>query len=219
MSLTCSCPQKSCEDENDLLLSLVELPIILLLFVNQFPVSSEPLLYFPASSVPSCSSDKTLASLHHHCGGDVSLDQQPAGHITLTFPGLSTDANITPEPMHHRSDRTPAVSVCTWTIGVPPGRAVLLKFVRLDVGSSVTVRCVLNEDNREVLESGGSALLAHCDGDKATFTWTGAGRSSNGMQLSYSGEKPLPNELVSCIGSGRPTFLHPDHKSLILLWK
>ncbi|XP_068444891.1 mucin-5AC isoform X2 [Clinocottus analis] len=131
--------------------------------------------------------DKTLASLHHHhhhCGGDVSLDNQPAGHVNLPLPGLFTDTNNTPNPMNHRPDTTPTVSVCTWTISVPPGRAVLLKFVRSDVGSSVKVWCVLNEGNR-VLESGGEAVLSHCDGDKASFTWTGAGRSSNEIQLSY----------------------------------
>ncbi|XP_031719032.1 mucin-5AC isoform X1 [Anarrhichthys ocellatus] len=126
--------------------------------------------------------DKTLALLHHHCGGDVSLDKQPAGHINLTLPGLFTDTSNT--PMNHQSDRTPTVSVCTWTIGVPLGPTVLLKLVWLDSGSSVVVRCVLNEAD-QVLESGGTALLSHCDGNKATFTWTGAGRSSNEMQLSY----------------------------------
>ncbi|XP_075947671.1 uncharacterized protein LOC142949740 [Anarhichas minor] len=126
--------------------------------------------------------DKTLALLHHHCGGDVSLDKQPAGHINLTLPGLFTDTSNT--PMNHQSDRTPTVPVCTWTIGVPLGPTVLLKLVWLDSGSRVVVRCVLNEAD-QVLESGGTALLSHCDGNKATFTWTGAGRSSNEMQLSY----------------------------------
>ncbi|KAM6942367.1 uncharacterized protein PEZ65_004245 [Lycodopsis pacificus] len=127
--------------------------------------------------------DKTLALLHHHCG-DVSLDKQPAGHINLTLPGLFTDTSNTLNPMNHQSDRTPTVSVCTWTLGVPLGPAVLLKLVWLDSGSSVVVRCVLNEAD-QVLQSGGTALLSRCDGNKATLTWTGAGRSSNEMQLSY----------------------------------
>ncbi|XP_068593552.1 serine-rich adhesin for platelets isoform X2 [Cebidichthys violaceus] len=142
------------------------------------------LLLFIITTASSPSSDKSLALLHHHCGGDVSLDKQPAGLINLTLPGLFTDTSNTLDPMNHQSDRTPTVSVCTWTIGVPLGPPVLLKVVRLDGGSSVVVRCVLNEGDR-VLESGGTALLSHCDGNKATFTWTGAGRPSNEIQLSY----------------------------------
>ncbi|XP_054459568.1 mucin-2 [Anoplopoma fimbria] len=128
--------------------------------------------------------DITVALLQPHCGGDVSLDKQPAGHINLTLPGLSSDTTNTPDPVNHQSDRTPNISVCTWTLAVPAGRTVLLKSVWLDGGSSVVVRCVLNEEDK-VLESGATALLSHCDENKATFTWTGEGLSSNVIQLSY----------------------------------
>nr|XP_046227253.1 mucin-5AC [Scatophagus argus] len=127
--------------------------------------------------------DKTLALSHHHCGGNVSLDQKPAGHINLTLPVLSTDTNRL-NVSSHRPDETKPVSVCTWMIDIPLRRLVLLKLVLLESGSNVSVRCVWNEEDR-VLESGGTALLSGCDGNKATLSWTGAGRSSNAVQLSY----------------------------------
>ncbi|TDH15734.1 hypothetical protein EPR50_G00012980 [Perca flavescens] len=128
--------------------------------------------------------DKTLALSPNHCGGNVSLDQKPAGLINLTLPGLFTDTNNRPNPLNHQSDKTISVSTCTWTIGIPLGQTVLLKSVWLESGLSVSVRCVLNEED-QVLESGGTALLSGCDGNKATFSWTGPGRSSNEIQLFY----------------------------------
>ncbi|KAK1886470.1 Interphotoreceptor matrix proteoglycan 2 [Dissostichus eleginoides] len=95
--------------------------------------------------------DKTLASLHQHCGGNVRVDKEPAGQINLTLPGLITDTN--------QSEKTLPPSNCTWTIDVPL------------------------ED--KVLKSGETALLSLCDGNKASFTWTGAGNSSNAFQLFY----------------------------------
>ncbi|XP_018555288.1 mucin-5AC isoform X1 [Lates calcarifer] len=128
--------------------------------------------------------DKTLALSHHHCGGNVSLDQEdPAGHINLTLPGLFTDANRL-NPMSHQSDKN--LSRCTWMIDVPLGRTVLLKVVWLESGSSVSVLCVWKEeDHNQVLESGGTALLSGCDRNKATLTWSGPGHSSDEVQLSY----------------------------------
>ncbi|KAK5899263.1 hypothetical protein CesoFtcFv8_008759 [Champsocephalus esox] len=117
--------------------------------------------------------DKTLASLHPHCGGNVRVDKEPAGHINLTLPGLITDTNQSEPP-----------SNCTWTIDVPLGVTVLLKLVWLESGSSISVQCVLNEEDK-VLKSGETALLSLCDGNKASFTWTGAGHSSNAFQLFY----------------------------------
>ncbi|XP_071361097.1 uncharacterized protein [Trachinotus anak] len=118
--------------------------------------------------------DKTLALSHHHCGGNVSLDQEPVGHVSFTLPGLFTDTN--------KSDETP--SFCTWTIDIPLGRTVLLKVVWLESGSNISVRCVWKKED-QVLESEGTVLLSGCDGNKATLTWTGAGHSSNAIQLSY----------------------------------
>lgn len=120
--------------------------------------------------------DKTLASLHQHCGGNVRVDKEPAGHINLTLPGLITDTN--------QSEKTLPPSNCTWTIDVPLGVTVLLKLVWLESGSSISVRCVLNEEDK-VLKSGETALLSLCNGNKASFTWTGAGHSSNAFQLFY----------------------------------
>ncbi|KAK5926362.1 hypothetical protein CgunFtcFv8_021943 [Champsocephalus gunnari] len=117
--------------------------------------------------------DKTLASLHPHCGGNVRVDKEPAGHINLTLPGLITDTNQSEPP-----------SNCTWTIDVPLGVTVLLKLVWLESGSNISVQCVLNEEDK-VLKSGETALLSLCDGNKASFTWTGAGHSSNAFQLFY----------------------------------
>ncbi|XP_040891094.1 flocculation protein FLO11 [Toxotes jaculatrix] len=126
--------------------------------------------------------DKTLALLHH-CNGNVSLDQEPVGHIRLTLSGLLTDTNRL-NSMNHQPDKT--LSLCTWTIDIPPGRTVLLKAAWLESGSSISVRCVGNEGDHDwVLESGGTALLSGCDRNKATLTWTGAGHSSNAIQMSY----------------------------------
>lgn len=125
------------------------------------------------------STGKTLASSRHRCGGNVSLDQEPAGHINLTLPRLFTDTD----------GLNGTVSVCTWVIGLPAGRTVLLKLVRLENGSSASVRCFGNEAGR-VLESEETALLSSCDGDKAALSWTGAGRPPDSIQLVYYGMKP-----------------------------
>ncbi|KAA8595249.1 hypothetical protein FQN60_012384, partial [Etheostoma spectabile] len=60
----------------------------------------------------------------------------------------------------------------------------IITTVWLESGWRVSVRCVLNEED-QVLDSGGTALLSGCDGNKATFNWTGPGRSSNEIQLFY----------------------------------
>uniref|UniRef100_A0AAZ1XWB9 EGF-like domain-containing protein n=1 Tax=Oreochromis aureus TaxID=47969 RepID=A0AAZ1XWB9_OREAU len=127
--------------------------------------------------------DKALASLYHHCGGNVSLDQKPAGHINLTLPGLFTNSSSL-DPMILQSDKTSQVLVCTWVIDIPLGGQVLLKLVWLENGSSISVRCVWKEEDR-ALASGGKALLSGCDKNKAALTWTGAGRSLNAVQLAY----------------------------------
>lgn len=102
--------------------------------------------------------------------------------MNLTLPGLTlTD----PE----NAEETPPVSVCTWLIGIPLGRKVLLTPLWLESGSNVSVRCVWNEEHR-FLESGGTVVLSHCDENKATLSWRGAGQSSHSIQLSY-GMKPL----------------------------
>lgn len=91
-------------------------------------------------------------------------------------------------------------------IGVPLGRTALLKLVWLDRGSSISVRCVWNEED-QVLERGGAALLSGCDGNKATLTWTGAGHSSNAIQLSYRGEKLLPIIQFSLLSQCGPLLI------------
>lgn len=127
--------------------------------------------------------DKTLALSHLYCGGNVSLEQEPAGHINLTLP---RNFNVTNRlnPMNHQSGKT--LSLCTWIIDFPLGRTVLLKLEQLVGDSSVSVRCVWNgEDHVKVLEDGGTALLSGCGTNKTTLRWAGAGHSSNTIQLSY----------------------------------
>lgn len=143
--------------------------------------------------------DKTLALSHHRCGEDVSLDPKPAGHINLTLPGLFTDTQRL-----NRSEETPLVSICTWTIDVPLGWTVHLKLVWQDGGSNVSVRCVWSEDG-QILEKGGAALLSGCDRNKATLTWTVVGQSSNAIQLSYRVQEDKRNS------SEDHTSPHSDH--------
>lgn len=174
---------------------------------------SERFPLLPASCF--LSADKTLALSRHHCGGNVSLDQEPAGHINLTLPGLFTDTNRL-NSTNHQSNETLPVSVCTWMIGIPLGRTVLLKLVWLESGSRISVRCFWNEEDH-ILEMEGTALLSRCNRNKATLSWTGAGHSSNSIQLSYYGMNPLLNLSSLVIELVWPTclHLHPDHKSLI----
>lgn len=127
--------------------------------------------------------DKTLALPHHQCGGNVTLDQEPAGNINLTLPGLFTETNSL-DPMNHQTDQTLPVSICTWLFDIPLGRMVHLKLLWLESGSSISVRCVWNEED-QVLESGGTALLSGCDRNKAILTWTGTRHYSNAIKLSY----------------------------------
>lgn len=132
--------------------------------------------------------DTTLASLRRHCGGHASLDQEPAGHVNLTLSGPFANTATPLNSTTDQSNETLPVSVCTWTISIPADRTVLLKLLWLESGSSITVRCLRNEEDR-VLEIGGTALLSSCFGNKATLSWTGEGRSSNPIQLSYYGTK------------------------------
>lgn len=131
-------------------------------------------------------SDKTLALSNHHCGGNISLDQKPAGHINLTLPGLYTDTNN-----NHTDNQTDKnLPLCTWLIDVPVGTAVNLTLVQLEGGSSISVSCLWTEkDHDQVLKIRGTALLSGCDRDKATLSWTGSGHFS--VQLSYYGERPF----------------------------
>ncbi|XP_008290665.1 flocculation protein FLO11 isoform X2 [Stegastes partitus] len=143
--------------------------------------------------------DKILASSHLHCGGNVILDQEPAGRISLTSPGRFTDTS-TLDSVKQESEEPFQASVCTWMIDIPLGRTVLLKLER---GSNISVRCVWNEQTR-VLESGGTTLLSGCDRNKAALTWTRAGNSTNGVQLAYYVQEDGRNSSED--GSTR----HPD---------
>lgn len=141
----------------------------------------------PASFFSFLSPDKTLALLDHHCGGNISLDQKPAGHINLTLPGLYTDTDRL-NHTNNQSDKN--LSLCTWLIDISVGRTVRLKLVQLKGGSSISVHCGrTEEDHDQVLENGQTALLTGCDRNKATLTWTGTGHYS--IQLAYYGEKPF----------------------------
>ncbi|XP_071379447.1 uncharacterized protein [Centroberyx affinis] len=126
---------------------------------------------------------KVLALLHHQCGGTVHLDQEPSGHISLTLPGQLTDTDRL-SPINHQPDKSPLVTVCTWTIDIPLGQTVRLELAWLESGSSISVRCVWDQEE-QVLETRGAALFSGCDRNKAALTWRGAGHSSNTIQLSY----------------------------------
>ncbi|XP_040041995.2 uncharacterized protein vap [Gasterosteus aculeatus] len=147
--------------------------------------------------------DKTLALPDHRCGGHVALDKQPAGLIHLSSPGPSAAVHHTHQPAHHQSAAVPA---CSWTLGLPPGRRVLLKLVWLDRGSG-TVSCAGGEGNR-VLESGGAVLLSGCDGHRAAFTWTGSVRPSSGVQLSYNVQEDERNSSEDHAGPRSDRDLH-----------
>lgn len=129
--------------------------------------------------------DKALALSQHLCGEDVSLDQEPSGHINLTLSGLFIDSTDRPHTITHHSDEATPASVCTWTLNIPLGRTVLLKLVWLENSSSISIHCVWNEKELILESGGGTALLSGCDGSKATLYWTGEGWPSNVIELSY----------------------------------
>lgn len=137
------------------------------------------------------STDKALALSDHRCGGNVSLDREPAGHISLTLPGL------------HAIDQPDVnLSVCTWFIDLPVGRTVVFKLAEPGGGSNLWLHCAGAGHRRaRVLEEGLESLLSGCDTNKATLTWASAGRSS--LQLLYYGELP------------RVCVAHSDHKNVI----
>lgn len=137
--------------------------------------------------------DKTLALLHHVCFGDVNLDHEPAGQINLTLPGLFTDSTDRPDTVTHRSHETTSVTLCTWTLSLPLNRMVLLRILRLENNSSISIHCVSHEEDLAVESSGGTALLSGCDNNKATLSLTAPRLSSNAVQLAYYGEKQLPD--------------------------
>ena len=127
--------------------------------------------------------------MHHRCGGNVSLHQEPAGHIHLTLPGLVNGTGRL-NSSDRLSNDTRAGHVCTWVIALPPGRTVRLKSDWLGSDANVSVRCLwIEEDGVRVSE--GTALLSRCDDNKAVLSWRGAGSTSNSIQLFYDGMKPL----------------------------
>ncbi|MED6232257.1 hypothetical protein ATANTOWER_025817 [Ataeniobius toweri] len=126
--------------------------------------------------------DKTLALLHQHCGGNVPLDQEPAGLINLSLPGLFNHTRGL-NPMSLQSRESLPLSNCTWVLGIPLGRTVLLKLKWMENDSRISLRCV-KED--QILHSHReTALLSDCDKNKAVLSWTGPGISSNSIQLAY----------------------------------
>ncbi|KAK2817307.1 hypothetical protein Q5P01_025498 [Channa striata] len=129
--------------------------------------------------------DKTLALWQNRCGGNVSLDQKPAGHIKQ-----QSDKNL---------------SLCTWSIDIPLGGKVWLKLKDFEGASNISVRCFwTGEDQDLVLENGKTTLLSGCARDKATLTWTGAQHSSGTIRLSYYVQEDERNSSVD-----RATH-HPD---------
>lgn len=137
--------------------------------------------------------DKTWASPHHHCGGTIRLDQEPAGRINLTLPGLFTDTDGL-QPLKRDPDGTLKRSVCTWIVDIPAGKTVLLKPEWSGSDWRISVQCILEEKNR-VLESGRTAVLSGCDRNKAAFTWTREGHSTSVVQLAYYVQEDERNSL------------------------
>eukprot|EP00066_Takifugu_rubripes_P021848 XP_011611114.1 PREDICTED: uncharacterized protein LOC105417679 [Takifugu rubripes] len=127
--------------------------------------------------------DKILSLSQHRCGGNISLDQGPAGTINLTLPGRLNDANVTNNTGSQTDEPVP-VSVCTWIIDVPLGWTVHLALSESERGSTVWVRCVWNQKDH-ILETKGKVALSHCDGNKGTLLWGAAGQSPNSIRLSY----------------------------------
>lgn len=132
--------------------------------------------------------DKLWALSQHGCGGNISLDQGPAGTINLTLPGRFNDTSIV-NNASSQADETLPDSLCSWIIDIPLGRTVRFTLLRLDRGSAVRVRCVWDEEDH-VLVSRGTAELSHCHHNKAALSWRDDGGSSNSIQLSYYGRKP-----------------------------
>ncbi|XP_061769913.1 uncharacterized protein si:ch211-14k19.8 isoform X4 [Nerophis ophidion] len=129
--------------------------------------------------------DTRSASGQHQCGGNITLDQRPEGHVKFTKPELSLNVSLT-----QQTDRTPKTAVCRVTLDVPPGRTLLLKPVWTEVGASVWLRCLWREDAR-VLASNKTVQLSNCD--HANLTWTGSGRSLEALQLFYYVQEEQPN--------------------------
>ncbi|KAM9769695.1 uncharacterized protein ACNS7B_005049 isoform 1-T1 [Menidia menidia] len=129
------------------------------------------------------SADKTSALSDHHCGGNVSLDQDLSGHINLTIPGHFATTSR-PDPMIQLSGKALNISLCTWVLDIPLGRTVLLYVVELESGSNISVQCDLAK-GPQALQSKGTALLSGCDRNKAALSWTGTGRFPNEVQLAY----------------------------------
>ncbi|CAB1459622.1 unnamed protein product [Pleuronectes platessa] len=123
--------------------------------------------------------DKTLAQSPQRCGGDVSLDQGPVGRLSLTVPGLIS--------VTQGLNSMNQLSLCTWTIHIPPGTR------RLRIGS---------------WRAQGRLCSLGCDGNQAALTWTGAGTSSNVIQLSYYVQEDERNS------SEDHTSPHPDRDLL-----
>ncbi|RVE75972.1 hypothetical protein OJAV_G00004140 [Oryzias javanicus] len=117
--------------------------------------------------------EKTLASLNQRCGGNVSLDQEPVGWVTLTSSRLFTDTS-TPDSVSES-----ALSLCTWVMKIPLGKRIFLK---VESGSQLSLRCAWNEGEQR-LQNREEVLLSGCDGDKAILR--GSGFSSNIVSLVY----------------------------------
>ncbi|KAF3687904.1 Interphotoreceptor matrix proteoglycan 2 Sialoprotein associated with cones and rods proteoglycan [Channa argus] len=127
--------------------------------------------------------DKTWALWHHRCGGNVSLDPKPAGHINLTLPRIFNETNGL-NYTKQQSDEN--LSLCTWLIDVPLGGKVLVKVEHLGGGLNITVRCVWTQEDQDlVLEIGKTVLLPSCARNKAILTWTGTQHFPGTIQLWY----------------------------------
>ncbi|XP_038141269.1 uncharacterized protein si:ch211-14k19.8 [Cyprinodon tularosa] len=126
--------------------------------------------------------DKTLASLNQHCGGNVTLDHEPVGHINLSLPDFFNNTNGLSSINKQPGENLP-LSNCTLMLVIPLGRKVLLKLEWMDRHSSISVRCGGQDQIFQIHQE--TMLLSDCDKNKAFLSWTGPGIFSNSIQLVY----------------------------------
>ncbi|XP_008402953.1 uncharacterized protein LOC103462142 isoform X2 [Poecilia reticulata] len=126
--------------------------------------------------------DKAVTLLHQHCGGNVTLDREPEGHITLLLPGFFKHTGSL-SPMSQQSEESLPLSNCTWLLGIPLRKKLLLQLKWAESNWRISLRCV---EKDQILQSHGeTVLLSDCDENKAVLSWTGPRISSNSIHLTY----------------------------------
>ncbi|XP_014889427.1 uncharacterized protein LOC106948334 [Poecilia latipinna] len=120
--------------------------------------------------------------LHQHCGGNVTLDQEPEGHITLLLPEFFNHTGSL-SPISQQSDERLPLSNCTWLLGIPLRKKLLLQLKWTESNWRISLRCV--EEDQILQSRGETVLLSDCDENRAVLSWTGPRISSNSIHLTY----------------------------------